>query len=60
VQTINFFYFFILLLFISCENNTNDIQAFIEQEFPVELIEDAELIHTEFGKIKVKISAKKN
>tara|TARA_B110000459_G_scaffold35638_1_gene37912 strand:- start:4162 stop:4695 length:534 start_codon:yes stop_codon:yes gene_type:complete len=59
VQTINFFYFFIFLLFISCENNTNDIQAFIEQEFPVELIEDAELIHTEFGKIKVKISAKK-
>ena len=59
MQTINYFSFFILILFISCENNTNDIQAFIQKELPVELIDDAELIHTEFGKIKVKISAKK-
>jgi|TARA_B110000305_G_scaffold167498_1_gene185133 LPS export ABC transporter protein LptC len=59
VQTINKFYLLVLILFISCQNNTSDIQEFVEQEFPVEIIEDAELIHTEFGKIKVKISAKK-
>ena len=59
MQTINKFYLLVLILFISCQNNTNDIQEFVEQEFPVEIIEDAELIHTEFGKIKVKISAKK-
>lgn len=59
MQTINKFYLLVLILFISCQNNTSDIQEFVEQEFPVEIIEDAELIHTEFGKIKVKISAKK-
>jgi len=59
VQTINKFYLLVLILFISCQNNTSDIQEFVEQDFPVEIIEDAELIHTEFGKIKVKISAKK-
>ena len=55
MQTINKFYLLVLILFISCQNNTSDIQEFVEQEFPVEIIEDAELIHTEFGKIKVKI-----
>ena len=59
MQTINKFYLLVLILFISCQNNTSDIQEFVEQEFPIEIIEDAELIHTEFGKIKVKISAKK-
>ena len=59
MQTINKFYLLVLILFISCQNNTRDIKEFVEQEFPVEIIEDAELIHTEFGKIKVKISAKK-
>ena len=50
-------YFLIFILF-SCTNDPNLVKGFVsENNLPIEEIEDAELLHTENGKIKVKIIA---
>ena len=50
-------YFLIFMLF-SCTNDPNLVKEFVsENHLPIEQIVDAELLHTENGKIKVKIIA---
>ena len=50
-------YFLIFILF-SCTNDPNLVKEFVsENHLPIEQIVDAELLHTENGKIKVKIIA---
>ena len=50
------FLFFLVLTFISCSNDTKLVQEFITNEvLPIEKIEGAEMLHTENGKLKVKI-----
>ena len=52
------FLFFLVLTFVSCSNDTKLVQEFITTEvLPIEKIEGAEMLHTENGKLKVKIIA---
>lgn len=52
--------FLILLLFSSCSNDPKEIETFVSsEEMPIEVMQKAELIYTEKGKIKVKIIAEK-
>ena len=45
-----------LCLFFSCSNNPNLVRDFDEsKELPVELLREVEILHTEKGKLKVKI-----
>tara|TARA_B100001121_G_scaffold274620_1_gene262502 strand:+ start:818 stop:1336 length:519 start_codon:yes stop_codon:yes gene_type:complete len=50
--------FFILFL-VSCTNNTDLVQDFVNIKLPAEEMTDAEILHTKDGKLKVKISANK-
>ena len=50
------FLFFLVLIFVSCSNDPKLVQEFVSSEvLPIEKIEVAEMLHTENGKLKVKI-----
>lgn len=50
------FLFFLVLIFVSCSNDPKLVQEFVSSEvLPIEKIEGAEMLHTENGKLKVKI-----
>ena len=50
--------YFLIFFFFSCTNDTNLVKEFFsENHLPIEQITDAELLHTENGKLKVKIIA---
>ena len=50
--------FIFSLILLSCTNDPKLVQEFIvDEEQAIELIEGAEIIHTEQGKVKVKIIA---
>ena len=52
------FLFFLTLIFVSCSNDPKLVQEFVSSEvLPIEKIEGAEMLHTENGKLKVKIVA---
>ena len=52
------FLFFLVLIFVSCSNDPKLVQEFVFSEvLPIEKIEGAEMLHTENGKLKVKIVA---
>ena len=52
------FLFFLVLIFVSCSNDPKLVQEFVSSEvLPIEKIEGAEMLHTENGKLKVKIVA---
>ena len=52
------FLFFLILIFVSCSNDPKLVQEFVSTEvLPIEKIEGAEMLHTENGKLKVKIVA---
>lgn len=52
--------FFSFLFFnYSCKNDASQVKNFYQENHPIEIIEDAELIYTEFGNIKLKIKAEK-
>ena len=52
------FLFFLVLIFVSCSNDPKLVQEFVSTEvLPIEKIEGAEMLHTENGKLKVKIVA---
>ena len=52
------FLFFLVLIFVSCSNDPKMVQEFVSSEvLPIEKIEGAEMLHTENGKLKVKIVA---
>jgi len=52
--------YFLIFLLLSCTNDPNLLKEFIsENHLPIEQITDAELLHTENGKLKVKIFAGK-
>ena len=50
--------FLFILIFYSCSNDPNLVKDFIvQEELPVEEIEGAEILHTENGVLKIKITA---
>ncbi len=50
--------YLLIFLFFSCTSDQNLVKEFIsENHLPIEQITDAELLHTENGKLKVKIIA---
>lgn len=52
------FLFFLALIFVSCSNDPKLVKEFVSSEvLPIEKIEGAEMLHTENGKLKVKIVA---
>ena len=52
------FLIFLVLIFVSCSNDPKLVQEFVSSEvLPIEKIEGAEMLHTENGKLKVKIVA---
>ena len=52
--------FLYIFFFLSCSNNAESIKEFISLEnLPVETIINAEILHSENGKVKVKIIAGK-
>lgn len=52
------FCFLISLIFFSCSNDPAIVKEFISfDDLPVEKMKDAEIIHTEFGIMKVKVIA---
>lgn len=52
------FLFFLALIFVSCSNDPKLVQEFVSSDIlPIEKIEGAEMLHTENGKLKVKIVA---
>ncbi len=54
------FIFLPLLLLIACANDPKEVQEFItDEEQVIEQLKEAELLHTENGKIKVRIVAAK-
>ena len=54
------FFFFISIVFFSCSNDPDLVKEFVPStNLPVEQIEGAEMLHTEHGKLKVKIRATK-
>ena len=56
VISINLFFF--LLLFLSCSNNPEEVKVFFVQDnLLIEKIDEAEMLHTENGFLKVKIMA---
>jgi LPS export ABC transporter protein LptC len=60
VPVIKLILFFSFLFFnYSCKNDASQVKNFYQENHPIEIIEDAELIHTEFGNIKLKIKAEK-
>jgi LPS export ABC transporter protein LptC len=54
------FYFLFGFLIISCQNNPDLVNNFFSKDnFPIEVISDSKMIHTEDGIIKLQIDAKK-
>ena len=54
------FLFFFSIVLIACTNDPNLVQEFVsDKEQAIEQIKEAELLHTENGKIKVRIIAGK-
>ena len=52
------FLFFLVLIFFSCSNDPKLVQEFVSTEvLPIEKIEGAQMLHTENGKLKVRIVA---
>ena len=52
------FFFLLSITLLSCSNDPQVLKEFIERvDFPIEKIEEAEMIHTENGVLKVKIIA---
>lgn len=52
------FLFFLVFIFFSCSNDPKLVQEFVSTEvLPIEKIEGAEMIHTENGKLKLRIVA---
>jgi len=50
----------LIIFFLSCSNDPEVIKTFINiKELPLETIKEAELLHTEEGKLKVKVLAEK-
>ena len=53
-------FFSIIIFFNSCKNDPSLVsELFEEKEFPIEIIEQSKLIHTENGLIKIEINANK-
>jgi len=51
-------FFFFLVVLISCTNDPKLVQEFvIDKQLPIEKIKGAELLHTENGKVKVRLIA---
>jgi LPS export ABC transporter protein LptC len=51
-------FIFLLVVLISCTNDTKLVQEFVnDKQQPIEQIKGAELLHTENGKVKVRILA---
>jgi len=51
-------FLFFLIALISCTNDTSLVQEFVsEKQQPIEEIKGAELLHTEYGKVKVRVVA---
>ena len=51
-------FFVFLFIFYSCSNNPDDLKDFFPQEnLPVEIVEGAEMVHTQSGVLKFKIIA---
>ena len=49
---------FFLIVLISCTNDPNLVQEFVsDKQQPIEKIKEAELLHTENGKVKVRLLA---
>jgi len=52
------FFFTLSYILLSCSNDPDLVKEFIvTRDFPIERIEDAEMLHTENGMLKVKIIA---
>ena len=52
------FFLFLCIFFVSCYNDTEAVKEFISLEnLPIEKIEEAEILHTENGILKVQIIA---
>ena len=50
--------FLFFLIFLSCKNDPKLVLSFVsEEELPIEKIKEAELIETEKGNLKVRITA---
>lgn len=46
-------FFVFLFIFYSCSNNPDDLKDFFPQEnLPVEIVEEAEMVHTQSGVFK--------
>ena len=51
-------FLFFLVVLISCTNDPNLVQEFVsDKQQPIEQIKGAELLHTENGKVKVRVEA---